>query len=192
MTGQSKYNVFLWILLAFLVVIVAGAAIFDGVTHPTISQPSSSITPQKSSVKTGWKVDEQAPDFELTTIENRDIKLSDYLGKNVVLNFWATWCGPCRYEIPILQSLNDDLAKQGIVILAVSTQDSFENTGAYAKQNKLNFIIPVDPRGAVSGKYNVRGIPTTYFINSKGIVTSIKVGPFVSELELTEMLSSFN
>lgn len=174
-----------------LLLTVAAAVTYDQVKHAVGSQQITPVKAPRQAVTIGWRVGEQAPDFVLTTTENHDVELSDYLGKKVILNFWAPWCGPCRYEIPVFKSLNDGLAKQGIVILAISTQDTFENTVAYAKYNNLNFTIPVDPRGTVSGYYNVRGIPTTYFINEQGIITSVKIGPFISENELAERIASF-
>jgi peroxiredoxin len=188
---DQKSQLYLWILLGLLMLMVAAAAIYDQATHAGNNQQAASISAQQDTVKTGWKVGEKATDFLLTTTENRDVRLSDYLGKKVMLNFWAPWCGPCRYEVPIFKSIKDSLAKQEVVILAISTQDTFENTVAFAKYNNLDFIIPVDTRGTVANYYNVRGIPTTFFIDGKGIITSIKIGPFINEDEVMERISSF-
>ena len=168
--------------------------VIDQVTHSqsTRSVKVSSVIETSEQPKIGWRIGEQAPDFTLTTTGNYDIQLSDYRGKKVILNFWATWCGPCRLEVPFIKSVNDKLPKLDAVLLAVNTQDSFDNAQLYAKANGLKCIIPVDPRGIVSGYYNIRGIPTTYFINQKGIVTSIKIGPFLSEDEILERLDSAN
>jgi peroxiredoxin len=184
---------YLLILLAVILLAIVSAAIIDQVTRgATLPVAVATTTGSETGAKIGWKMGEQAPDFTLTTTEGHDIRLSDYRGKNVILNFWATWCGPCRYEIPVFKSLNDNLAKLGIVVLAVSTLDSFENAVAYARYNNLNFIIPVDPLGTVSGYYNVRGIPTTFFINAKGVITSVKIGPFINENEVLDKVASFN
>jgi thiol-disulfide isomerase/thioredoxin len=116
--------------------------------------------------------------------------LSDYRGKNVILNFWASWCGPCKIEIPAMKSAYDKLTKIDVVILAICIKDSFEDAQADAKANGLPWIIPVDPAGTVGNYYNVHGIPTTYFINQKGIITSVKIGPFLSEAEIMDRLST--
>jgi peroxiredoxin len=192
--NSLKSPLFLWIILGAILVLLVPVAIIDRVTH-SVKTPLVVALPAYNTgqnVKTGWKIGEQAPDFTLTTTGGKDITLSDYRGKKVVLNFWATWCGPCRLEVPFLKSIHDKLPDLDAVLLAVSTQDSFENAQMYAKANGMKCIIPVDPRGIVAGYYNIRGIPTTYFIDQKGIVTSIKIGPFLSENEIIERLDSTN
>jgi peroxiredoxin len=193
---KLKSPLSLWLLLGVMLIAVICIAIIDQVKHRVTQPAVATVTAATSAdadkdVPVGWKVGERAREFVLTTTDNKEVKLSDYLGKNVILNFWATWCGPCRFEIPILKRLNDNLSKLGIVVLAISTQDTMDSTVAYAKYNDLNFTIPVDPRGTVAGYYNVHGIPTTYFIDAKGIITSVKIGPFISEDELTDRLASF-
>jgi peroxiredoxin len=194
MINTQKFPFFLWTLLGAILLLMVPVVIVDQVTHSRPASTSAATVPTGTSEqpKIGWRIGEQAPDFTLTTTGNYDIQLSDYRGKKVILNFWATWCGPCRLEVPFIKSVNDKLPKLNAVLLAVNTQDSFDNAQLYAKANGLKCIIPVDPRGIVSGYYNIRGIPTTYFINQKGIVTSIKIGPFLSEDEIMERLDSIN
>ena len=191
---KLKSPLFLWILLVVILVLMVPVVIIDRASHPSTVTKTTGTTAGENAdaVKTGWKVGEMAPDFVLTTIENRDIKLSDYRGKIILLNFWATWCGPCKLEIPVLKSMHDRLEKEGTVILAVNTQDSFENALSFASNNKLNFTVPVDPRGIVAKSYNVHGIPTTFFIDEKGVISSIKIGPFLSEQEITDRISYKN
>jgi peroxiredoxin len=192
--NKLKSPIFLWIILGAILLLMVPVIIIDQVTHSqsTRSVKLSSVIEKSEQPKIGWRIGEQAPDFTLTTTGNYDIQLSDYRGKKVVLNFWATWCGPCKLEVPFIKSVNDKLPKLDAVLLAVNTQDSFDNAQLYAKANGLKCIIPVDPRGIVAGYYNIHGIPTTYFINQKGIVTSIKIGPFLSEDEIIERLDSIN
>jgi cytochrome c biogenesis protein CcmG, thiol:disulfide interchange protein DsbE len=194
---KLKSPLFLWIILGAIILLLIPVAIIDRVVHsrppaPSVTAKSTVPTRIGEKSKTGWRIGDQAPDFELTTIETHDIKLSDYRGKAVVLNFWATWCGPCRMEVPSLKSINTKLTERGAVLIAINTQDTMDNAQAYAKANGLDFIIPVDPRGYVASSYNIHGIPTTYFIDPKGIITSIKIGPFLSEDEILERLPPFN
>ena len=188
--NRPKSALFLWIILGAILVLLIPVAIIDRVAHSPLTLPANSTagaTPREQP-KIGWRIGDEAPDFLLTTTDNHDIKLSDYRGRPVMVNFWATWCGPCRLEAVALKAVSPKLSRLGVVLLAVSVKDSMENAQSYARDNDLDWVIPVDPTGTVAGYYNVRGIPTTYFIDEKGIVTSIKIGPFLNEEEVLERL----
>jgi thiol-disulfide isomerase/thioredoxin len=185
---------FLWILCGLMVVSLVTVAVIDQVSHPvqrTVGAPTAGITPDSSPVKIGTRIGFTAPDFTLPTTDNREFKLSDHRGKPVILNFWASWCGPCRYEVPAFKSFYEKYGNEGVSFIAVNTQDNPESALAYAKSDGLKFTIPVDPRGQVSSLYNVRGLPTTYFIDKDGIITSIKIGPFLFMEEIEERMGSF-
>ena len=189
--GSSKL---LWLLCGLAIISLATIAIIDQVSHPG-TQPASALSqedsPDSSPVKVGTRIGYAAPDFTLPTTDNNEFKLSDYRGKNVILNFWATWCGPCRYEVPAFKAFSEKYQEKDVVIIAVNTQDLPYSAASYATANGMHFIIPLDPRGDASALYNIRGMPTTFFINSKGIITSIKVGPFISLEEIEDRLDSF-
>jgi peroxiredoxin len=184
----------LWILCGLIIIALATIAVIDQVSHPGIQPagaPPAGVSPDSPPVKVGTKIGLAAPDFTLPTTDNKEFKLSDYRGKNVILNFWATWCGPCRFEVPALKALHDKYNDGSTVIVAVNSLDNPDSAASYAAANGLNFVIPLDPRGDVSTLYNIRGMPTTFFINDKGIITSIKIGPFINMEEIEERLNSF-
>ncbi len=187
----NKIKPTIWFILlgVFTILIIVAGAIYEhtAYTFQTNIEQQTKI----DNIKTGNKIGERAPDFSLKTIDNRDIKLSDYRGKYVILNFWATWCGPCRYEIPTLQTTHETWKKADVVIIAINTQDGFENAYSYAKAYGLTFTIPVDIPGKVAELYGVRGLPTTFFINSDGIITYIKIGPFINKDEIEQYMASF-
>ncbi len=172
-----------------IITVITSVVIYEHISFANQTNIKQQI--ETDNVKTGNKIGERAPDFSLKTIDNRDIKLSDYRGKYIILNFWATWCGPCRYEIPSLQATHETWQKAGVVILAINTQDGFENASSYAKAYGLTFTIPVDIPGKIAELYGVRGLPTTFFINSSGIITSIKIGPFINKEEIEQHMTSF-
>ena len=190
--GPSK---FLWILCGLAIISLATIAIIDQVSHPG-TQPASALSqedsPDSSPVKAGAKIGYAAPDFTLPTTDDKEFKLSDYRGKNIILNFWATWCGPCRYEVPAFKAFSEKYRNENVVIIAVNTQDLPVSAASYAAANDMHFIIPLDPRGDASALYNIRGLPTSFFINDKGIITSIKIGPFINIEEIEDRLGSFN
>ena len=184
----------LWILCGLTIVSLATVAVIDQVSHPS-PRAASALTAATSAdspaVKIGTRIGFTAPDFTLPTTDNKEFKLSDYRGKPVILNFWASWCGPCRYEVPAFKSFYDKYKDDGVSIIAVNTQDNPDSALAYAKADNLKFTVPVDPQGKVANLYNVRGLPTTYFIDEKGIITSIKIGPFLFMEEIEDRMGSF-
>jgi len=191
---NAKLNQLLWILLLVIMALISTVAVIDRAIHSNafISVPTAvanKATP--SDIKIGTKIGFTAPDFTLPTTGDKEFRLSDYRGKNVILNFWATWCGPCRFEVPSLKTLQDKYNDGRTAIVAVNSLDNPDSAASYAAANGLNFVIPLDPRGDVSTLYNIRGMPTTYFINDKGIITSIKIGPFINMEEIEDRMGSF-
>lgn len=116
----------------------------------------------------GLATGEKAPDFELTTLDNKIVKLSDYRGKKVMLNFWATWCPPCKEEMPAMERFYKDDGEQ-IQLLAVNI-DTINDIKGFAQKMKITFPILLDKKGEVAKSYQVLAIPTTYFINEEGII----------------------
>ena len=192
---MSKFPLYLWILLAVLLVSLAVVAVVDRVYHAApVTAQSHALHPAKSEpadIVVGNMIGDTAPDFTLETIDGRQISLSDYRGKNVILNFWASWCGPCRFETSTVEAIHEAWSDKGVVVLGVNLQDSFDNALSYAKAYNLKFTVPVDVPGDAVRLYGIHGIPTTFFINRDGIITAIKVGPFISTDEVEEMMASF-
>lgn len=121
-----------------------------------------------------------APDFELTTLAGEVVRLSDYQGKKVILNFWATWCPPCKAEMPHMQKVYEEYKDQGVEILAVNltNQDKgIEEITSFVKDNGLTFTIPLDEEGIVGQKYKAMTIPTSYMIDTEGYIVETIVGP---------------
>jgi peroxiredoxin len=117
-----------------------------------------------------------APDFALKGEDGKTYRLADYRGKVVVLNFWATWCPPCRYEMPSMERAHQKVRGERIALLAVNVGENadqiFEFTGRYP----VTFPLPLDLDGAVSRQYPVIGLPTTFVIDPRGMVTHRAIG----------------
>lgn len=110
-----------------------------------------------------------ATDFEVTLVTGETVKLSDYRGKKVLLNFWATWCGPCVQEMPTFQKLSEDYPDD-IVILAVNCGDSESDVKDFVNENGYTFNIAIDESLEVSSLYPTSSIPLTLIIDEEGYV----------------------
>ena len=134
------------------------------------------------------QVDELAPDFRLQDLDGRVVMLSDFRGKTVVLNFWATWCPPCREEMPEFQALWDERGTGGsddLVVLAVNflRDDTVGAATKFIEANEFTFPVVFDTtRGDVAARYGVRGLPATFFIDRNGIVRTTALGPVFGNL----------
>jgi peroxiredoxin len=118
----------------------------------------------------------QIIDFELPDAAGVNHRLSDYRGKVVFLNFWATWCGPCRFEMPSMQRLYQSLKADGLVVVAVNLQEDPASVGAFVKEFGLSFPVLLDRTGRIGSTYGARSIPTSYVIDRDGFVVAGTIG----------------
>lgn len=114
------------------------------------------------------KVSAPTPDFTLPDPAGKKVSLKDFRGKLVMLNFWATWCEPCREEMPSMERLYQEFKDDGFVILAVDVKDKRKDALEFIKELKLTYPIVFDPGGEVGVLYGAWGLPATYLIGAKG------------------------
>ncbi|GIV70276.1 TlpA family protein disulfide reductase [Caldilinea sp.] len=139
------------------------------------TQPDAPAQDNSSSLAPQPAVGRPAPDFALPTLDGGEFRLSDYRGKPVVLNFWATWCGPCRRELPAIQRAAEHY--DGLVVFAAIDQaEPIERVQRFVEEVGLTVIVPLDGEQLVGERYGVRGLPTTYFIDETGVIRSIWMG----------------
>jgi peroxiredoxin len=119
----------------------------------------------------------KAQNFVLKDLDGGAVSLEDYRGKIVLLNFWATWCLPCRVEMPSMQKLYHEFKNQDFTILAIDIQEDLGSVKAFREQYKLNFPILLDSDGSVGEVYGVRAIPTTYLVDREGYILGFALGP---------------
>ncbi len=131
-------------------------------------------------------VDHPAPDFTLTNLEGESLDTSDLRGKNILINFWATWCGPCRQEMPMLEATAAQYAGD-LVVLAVNIGEEPWRVKQFMHDLGLHFTVLMDEGNRVQDLYRVRAYPTTYLIDTEGVVRAQHVG-LLSEAQLGKYL----
>jgi cytochrome c biogenesis protein CcmG, thiol:disulfide interchange protein DsbE len=146
-------------LLPFVVLGAAGFALF--LRGPTISPTT---------------IGSVAPDFSLVDLDGNMVHLADLRGQPVIVNFWASWCGPCVDEFPLLKSVADEHASDGLVVLGIVYQDRSEAARAFMEQNGGTWQALMDPDDRVARAYNIFGPPETYFVGRDGTIVARHIG----------------
>lgn len=183
----------MWRKLTIIIVLLSltGYALYEQFGKEDKVTPKS--TQQDEQVKdviarNGIEVGRAAPDFELTTLDGAVVKLSDLQGKKVILNFWATWCGPCKQEMPDMEAFykkhKGDVEVLAVNYTASEGADGPEKVRQFAEENGITFPILLDKEITVTTTYKVITIPTSYFIDTKGVIQDKFVGPMtVKDME---------
>jgi cytochrome c biogenesis protein CcmG/thiol:disulfide interchange protein DsbE len=122
----------------------------------------------------------QAPTFSATDMSGKQVSLEDYRGKTVILNFWASWCPPCRDEAPVFSRLSSDLASQDVVVLGVAVWDQASDSKSFMQEFGLTYPNVSDDNGSIAIDYGVAGVPETFFIGPKGELLGKYPGPLTS------------
>jgi thiol-disulfide isomerase/thioredoxin len=168
-----------------------GAASDEGAVSnfPTSSAPMAQ--PDTAGLSTGIVVEgraslgEPAPEFALETPQGGPIALSDYAGQPILVNFWATWCAPCRAEMPFLEALHAKHSEAGLVILGVDVQESSALVLPFLDQLGLTFPIALDLNGDTAFTYRVSSYPTSFLVDREGRIVNIRRGAFANEADLS-------
>lgn len=155
---------------------------------PATSEPTSAVPPTEEPTVTARPTEESpakpkrpkagnpAFDFTLQDLQGNQISLSDFRGQVVMLNFWASWCGPCRIEIPHMIELYQEKRDQDFEIVAVNLRENPNRVEGFAQKLNMPFPVLLDQKGRVGAAYYVRGIPTSIFIDEEGVIRHVHVG----------------
>lgn len=128
------------------------------------------------------KIGQPAPDFTLLNLEGKPVSLGDFRGSTILMNFWATWCPPCRKEFPELVRLYGANAGRGLVVLGVDLQESPDIVRRFAAEFGATFPIAIDQKGDVGGQYRLLGLPTSLFIDEQGVLRAQHIGELTEEI----------
>ncbi|KKE78675.1 redoxin domain-containing protein [Oceanobacillus caeni] len=161
------------IILVIIIVGMLGWAVYDFVIN-------------RDSTEVGTSVGDMAPDIELTTLNGETVKLSDYRGNKVFVNFWATWCPPCRAEMPDIQKFDNDEDVKILAVNLTSTEKSVDDVQKFVDELGLTFPILKDEKGKVEQMYKVNAYPTSYLIDSDGVIRKVALGAMNYEMMVQE------
>src|SRR5256712_1951425 len=132
-----------------------------------------------------------APDIALKDLQGQEVRLSDLHGKVVLVNFWATWCKPCKEEMPAMQASYERLRDQGFVVLAVNELEDVEKVAEHIKTHGHTFLVVMDHNNGVANRYGVVGLPASFLIDRQGIVREHIFGSLLTEQRIAELVRRY-
>ena len=144
-------------------------------------QASAAQVLQQASPRPGPAIGRAAVEFQLQTLEGKSINLESYRGKPLVLNFFASWCDPCRDEMPLINDLAANSDKGNYRVLGVAVEDSRAALDEYKKESHLIFPMALDLNNTVKRSYRIFGPPATFFIDAQGVLRDMVLGPLTKE-----------
>ncbi|MFZ5923274.1 MAG: peroxiredoxin family protein [Chloroflexota bacterium] len=159
----------------FIFILLLGAAWTFASRDPSAAGTAAGI----SAPQQGF----EAPDFTLQNLDGEPVALSDLRGQAVLVNFWATWCPPCKAEMPAIQKVYDEYKAEGFTVLAVnmSFQDDTGNIPGFMAEYGLDFPVLLENSGQVAKTYLIRSLPTSFFIDREGVIQEVVVGGPMAE-----------
>jgi peroxiredoxin len=175
-----------WFFLVGIGLAIAGLAIVlsSGFRNSSAQTPHS----EDENIEMAPREGALAPDFELENINRELVQLSEVAGHPVLINFWATWCAPCRLEMPAIQDRFESYRNEGFEVIAVNFDESSEQVHAFADELGLTFSLLLDPGGKIQRAYKIRGYPTSFFVDSSGIIRVLHIG-VMTEKQLDDYLA---
>jgi len=153
----------------------------EGTTIPDGESPTAPVE--------GTQIGNLAPDFQLQNLDGQTVFLGDLRNKPVLINFWATWCPPCRGEMSYIQEIYEEWSDKGLVLLAINIGESSSKAEEFLQSNNLSFTVLLDTKQAIAQRYHITGIPTTFFIDKDGIIQGKVIGAFQNKTQIEDGLT---
>ena len=165
------------LVIMVIAVLITGLQVVSGCSPAAESDTGqTSGSGSQQSLPPAPVIGREAPDFTLEDLDGNSIRLNDLRGKVVFLNFWATWCPPCRAEMPDIEEIYQQYKDQDVVILGIDIQESPNKVRSFVKDGGYTWTMLLDETAVAANLYNVRAIPTSYFIDREGIIKAISIG----------------
>ena len=188
--NQSRFRrVSLGLLAMVLAVIlvIQGCAPSVQDTGGSSQEGSSTTGPKGSELAPAPEIGRLAPDFTLVDLEGNQVSLSDFRGKTVFVNFWASWCPPCRAEMPEIEAVYQEYKDRGVVVIGVDIRETEDVVRQFVEQGGYSWIFILDATGAVSNDYRITAIPTSFFIDKDGIIQVVAIGAMTKRAMETKL-----
>ncbi|HHU19441.1 MAG TPA: redoxin domain-containing protein [Bacilli bacterium] len=180
------------VLPIILVIVMFGWAIVEFV-NSTRDQAEDALSSDsaRETEEIGLKRDYIAPDFEIMTLDGQQVRLSDYRGERIMLNFWATWCPPCRAEMPDMERFYQDTEIEVLAVNLLEAERTIDDVDQFVDEYELTFPILLDEIIEVAMIYEIQPIPTTFMIDSEGTIQFKSIGPLTYD-QMIEVLDNIN
>ena len=188
---DKRLRVILAITLAAILavgLVVSGCSSGSGPDFAGLGMITGAAAGSDSDIQLG----EPAPDFWFSTAQGLPTSLSDLKGKIVLVNFWATWCGPCRSEMPYIQQIYEEWSEDELVLLSINVGESADDVTSFMQDNGLSFPVLLDREGESYIRYGALGLPTTLFIDKEGLLQDGMVGAFRSTEQIESILNQLD
>lgn len=175
------------LLLPLIIILFLGGFLFYQQGYLNLLDVNNRLIVRAQNIEEGINVGNKAPDFTLTNLQGKKVSLSDYRGKKVLINFWATWCHYCRQELPFVEQLYQE--HDNVAVLTVNLNEPESTVAEFMESNGYNFPVLLDNEKIAATKYQVRVTPTNYMLNEKGIIINKHFGALTYEqiLKLLEI-----
>ncbi len=159
--------------LALLALALIGLLAAQGCASSTQNQ---TVNQEGTTRAIGANVGDLAHDFTLADVEGNQVTLSDFRGKTVFVNFWATWCPPCRSEMPAIEALYQEYKDRDVVVIGVDLYESRDKVRKFVQGGGYSWLFVIDDTGEVARNYRIRAVPTSFFLDSEGIIREVTIG----------------
>ena len=184
-SGRASLGLLAVALLGLLVAQGCGFAAQDITQERTPGPPAPTRLPPAP------EIGRLAPDFTLIDLKGNEVTLSDFRGKTVFLNFWATWCPACRAEMPEIEAVYQEYKDKGVVVIGVDILEPEDVVRQFVEQGGYSWTFVLDATGVVSDDYRIAAIPTSFFIDREGIIQAVNIGAMTKramEVKLAEVM----
>ncbi len=164
-----------WLVLGLCAIVLLGLLTSQGCTSSAQDIRNGQETGQ-SELPPAPRVGRLAPDFTLTDLEGNSVTLSDFRGNAVFINFWATWCPPCRAEMPEIEAIYQEYKDKDVVVIGVDLLEAEDVVRQYVQKGGFSWVFVFDTTGEVADNYAITAIPTSFFLDKEGIIQAVNIG----------------